>query len=74
MMFVFNAKSLRALRKKAGWTQAQLAEYSELSERQIRQLEGGKVTRPFADTLCRISHALGVSVEDLLELKEEALL
>lgn len=74
MVVLFNAGYLRTLRKKAGLTQAQLAERSELSERQIRQLEGGKVTQPFADTLFRISRILGVNMEDLLELKEEALL
>ena len=55
---------IRNVRKRAGLTQAEVAELAELSEETVRRAEHGKVA-PSGDTMARISNVLGISVEAL---------
>ena len=54
-------------RKKKGWNQAQLAEQTHLSAKNISVLESCSLQKmPSFKTLCRIAHALEVSPAQLL--------
>ncbi|MGH3360760.1 MAG: NB-ARC domain-containing protein, partial [Nocardioidaceae bacterium] len=55
------ASLLRALRVSRGFTQQEIADRSELTERSIRDIELGVVTRPRTDSLLRIAAALDLS-------------
>lgn len=50
-------------------TQRDLSQLTGLSIRQIRDIESGKVspTKIRADTVLRLAHAFGVTVEELLD-------
>ncbi len=61
---------IREVRKRLGWTQAQLAERVGISRVSIVAIERGHFL-PTIETSLRISRALGVSVEELFWLKEE---
>ena len=54
---------LKALRARAGMTQAQLAEDSGLSEGGIKQLESGR-NEPSFETLLKLARALKVPLSD----------
>ncbi len=58
------ALALRTARLAAGYTQAQLAEATDLHERSIRGLELGKIASPRLDTLDRIASAVGMTVSE----------
>jgi tetratricopeptide (TPR) repeat protein/transcriptional regulator with XRE-family HTH domain len=49
---------VRAHRARLGLTQEELAERAELSERTLRNLEGGRIRRPYPDTIRRLADAL----------------
>jgi DNA-binding XRE family transcriptional regulator len=51
---------LRAFRRRACLSQEQLAARAELSERTVRNLEGGRVRSPHNDTLRLLAAALGL--------------
>ena len=55
------AEKLRELRESAGWTQAELARQSGISQKGISQLEQG-VNGPMFDTVVSLSAALGVEI------------
>jgi len=59
-------RSVRWYRRLAGYTQAELAEASEMSEAAIRAYETGTRTEPRAHSLRRLAQALNVSIEQLL--------
>jgi transcriptional regulator with XRE-family HTH domain len=61
------ARELRAARQGRGWTQAELAERAGLVIEACGRLERGRVL-PRADTLVRLTAALGVSSDALLGL------
>ena len=63
-------KRIRELRKKRGYTQAQLAERVEVSDNFIGYVERG-VQAPSLDTLDRIAEALDVTVRDLFLFPED---
>ena len=63
------ASRIKDLRNRKGYSQDLLAENSELSLRTIQRIEKGEST-PRGDTLVRLSQALGVTPDDLLEWKE----
>jgi transcriptional regulator with XRE-family HTH domain len=52
---------LRAHRTGRQLTQEELAERAGLSERTLRNLEGGRIRRPFPDTVRRLADALGLA-------------
>lgn len=56
------------LRKKKGWTQAELAKMTKLSEGYIAAIEEGRV-QPKIKTLAIIARCLEVSVDSLLKKK-----
>lgn len=61
-------KNIKKYRKKANMTSAELAEAVELSHDFIRQIESQKVAYNFSvDTFYKISVALGVSMDKLIE-------
>ena len=58
-------KAIRARRKAAGISQEKLAEKGDLSTVFISRVERGKES-PTVDSLCKIAHALNVTVCDLV--------
>ncbi len=61
-------KNIKKYRKEKGMTAAQLAELVDLSHDFIRQIESEKVANTFSvDTLYRISIALDVSLDKLIQ-------
>lgn len=55
-------------RKRAGWTQKQLAEYLSVSTATISNYEKN-ITRPDAEKMMQISNAFGISISQLLDLR-----
>jgi transcriptional regulator with XRE-family HTH domain len=60
------AKKVKELRKRKGFSQEELTENSGLSLRTIQRIENGE-TEPTGETLKRISNALNVSPEELID-------
>ncbi|MEU0150098.1 helix-turn-helix domain-containing protein [Streptomyces sp. NPDC006288] len=60
---VWNSRRIAALRMQRGWTQEELAEYSGLSVRTIRNLELGRVQNPRRSSVDLLVNALGVTGE-----------
>lgn len=60
------AQKVKELRKKKGFSQEELTEHSGLSLRTIQRIENGE-TEPTGETLKRISHALNVNTEELID-------
>lgn len=61
-------KNIKKYRKKRGLTSAQLAEMVDLTHDFIRQIESEKVAYNFSvDTFYKISVALGVTLDDLIQ-------
>ncbi|MDE7243036.1 MAG: helix-turn-helix domain-containing protein [Oscillospiraceae bacterium] len=67
MLAKFNAKKLHAARKENKMSQEALAEITGFSDRYIRALESGKSANPSASLVYRVSKALGVPMEDLMD-------
>lgn len=65
------ARELRAARNALGWTQAELSERVGIAVEAYGRLERGGVL-PRADTLVRLSGALGASTDSLLGLSSDA--
>lgn len=61
-------KNIKKYRKEKGLTSAQLAEMVDVSHDFIRQIESTKVAYNFSvDTFYKISVALGVKLDDLIQ-------
>ena len=60
------ASKIKALRKSKGFSQEQLAEVSTLSLRTVQRIENGE-TIPHGDSLRKLTQALGVNPDDILE-------
>lgn len=60
------AGNLVKLRKKKGWTQADLAEKADFSVKGIQKIEY-QATNPSTEALDKLAKALGVSVSELFE-------
>lgn len=58
--------NLRRVRSSKGMTQERLAELSELNVRTVQKIEAGQ-TNILITTLVRLSDALGVKSDDLLD-------
>lgn len=58
---------LRQLRETKGWTQAELARKSRVTQPLISQLEAGTKPTPSVVHILRIAKALGVTVEELVK-------
>jgi len=63
------AKNIKFFRENRLWSQADLAEYSEISIPFLSEIERGNKW-PFPDTLGKIAHALNVPVHDLFREKD----
>src|SRR6476659_5703828 len=61
------AKRLRDLRYSKGWGPDELANRAKISRTALYQIERGNTSKPQAGTLRRISRALGVPLEILLD-------
>jgi len=55
-----------------GWTQARLAEASDLSRNYIADLESGRATNPSRDAMRGLARALGVTPAQMIELGRPA--
>jgi transcriptional regulator with XRE-family HTH domain len=62
------AKNIKFFRENRFWSQADLAEYSEISVPFLSEIERGNKW-PFPDTLGKIANALNVQVHDLFREK-----
>jgi transcriptional regulator with XRE-family HTH domain len=60
-------KKIRQLRKSAGWSQQQLAQYSELSYNMITKIEQGQAKYPSIQTVIKLADAFGMSLDDIVE-------
>lgn len=63
---------IRSYRRLAGWSQSDLSGFSDVEEKMIVRIEGGKTRRPHNDTLSRLAQAFArrlgnVSPEELLQ-------
>jgi transcriptional regulator with XRE-family HTH domain len=56
---------IRALRKEAGWSQAELAQRIDVDAGRVSRYESGRIT-PSADALVRLAESLNVSIDYLL--------
>jgi transcriptional regulator with XRE-family HTH domain len=65
------AENLKALRERLGWSQAALAEHSGVPRPTIAHLEAGQANPTLAVAL-KVAHALGVTVDGLVEPRTEA--
>lgn len=63
------AKKVKALRKKKGWSQQQLAQEAGLSFNAITKIEQGKAKHPTLKTLIKLSDVFGVSIDKLVGRK-----
>ncbi len=61
------AKRIRDLRYAKGWGPDELASRAKISRTALYQIERGNTSKPQAGTLRRISRALGVPLEVLLD-------
>ncbi len=61
------SRRIRDLRYAKGWGPDELAGRAKISRTALYQIERGNTSKPQAGTLRRISRALGVPLEDLLE-------
>ena len=66
------AKRIKEMRNRKGFSQEELSEISGLSLRTIQRIENGE-TEPLGDSLKRISNALNVNPEELIDwtIKED---
>ena len=62
-------KTLRKLREAKGLSQEKLARLADVANNTIIKIESGKNQNPTLDTLKKISKALEVSVDDLINHK-----
>ncbi len=60
---------LKAARRAAGLTQAQLAQQSGLHQQTISHIETGRIRVPSWPAVCRLSQALGAKPEDLFPVE-----
>ena len=63
------AKKIKELRSRKGYSQDDLAEYSQLSLRTIQRIENGE-TEPRGDTLKRLAKALNVTPDEMIDWAE----
>ena len=64
-------QQLRAARERVGLTQRELAEQAEIADKYVSRLELGIAT-PSIDVARRLSDALEISIDDLIETRPAA--
>jgi len=60
-------KNLSKIRKEKGWSQEKLAVESSISYNTIIKIERGGIKNPKIDTVIKLSKALGVTLDELVE-------
>lgn len=69
MQVIFRYQKIQTRRKEKRLTQEVLAECCDCSSRYLRDLEHGKKCNPSAVLLHLLTHALDISMEELLEIQ-----
>lgn len=64
--FKFNGLMVKMLRRQMGIGYRELAKRSGLTERQILLIESGRTRDPRLSTMCALSQALGIEVQQLI--------
>jgi len=59
-------KNIKALREGKGWTQEKLAQQAGISYQTLIKIEHGGIKNPRLETLIKISAALNVSLDQLI--------
>lgn len=62
-------KKVKQLRKKAGWSQQELAEKACLSYNVITKVEQGAAKNPNIQTMIKLAKAFQISLDDLVGRK-----
>ena len=62
-------KNLKKLRQQKGWSQEKLAREAGISYQTLIKIERGYIKNPKLETLIKLSRALGVSIERLINIK-----
>ena len=65
------AKKIRELRNKKGISQEKLARLADVSYNTIVKIESGESKNPTFGTMAGIAKALGISLDQLADLKNE---
>ena len=60
-------KNLSKIRKQKGWSQEKLAVESNISYNTIIKIERGGIKNPKIETVIKLSKALNVTVDELVE-------
>ena len=60
---------IKAIRIALGWNKAELAQKAGVSQSVIRDIEAGKKTNPSIKTLWKLSHAMGMSLSEMLNIE-----
>lgn len=64
-------KKVKEMRKKAGWSQQKLAEYSKLSYNMITKIEQGQARYPSIQTCIKLADTFGMSLDELVDRKRQ---
>ena len=64
-------RNVKALRRERQWTQAALAERLGVTDRYVSFIETGRKANPTLDTLCKLRHAFGISLDELVRCPDE---
>jgi len=60
-------KNLKKIRTEKGWSQEKLAREAGISYQTLIKIERGGIKNPKIETLIKLSKALGIQIENLLE-------
>ena len=66
MQVYFNGARMRSERRSRKWSQMEVAEMVNTTERYVRELEKGRKHNPSAAIVYRISRALGIPMDELM--------
>jgi len=62
-------KNLARIRKEKGFTQEGLARKADISYNTLIKIENGGIKNPKIETVIKLSNALGISIDELVEKK-----
>lgn len=63
---IYDGKKITALREERGWSMAELARRSKLSQPSLWALEHQRTVKPKHDTMIRIANALNIPIQSLM--------
>lgn len=63
--------NVRALRLARHWTQADLAARIGVKPNYVTHIEAGRKANPKLDTLCKLRHAFGISLDELVRCQDD---